>query len=321
MHCALPPSEPPDGEHPRCFHLAAVGGALPHGGWHLSAIARLQGFSSGSPAAFPHRWSPRMVTTGSMVGRSKPGCVLCPALSFKDLHHPCWGGGRGEPGPAFAWAGIPLLPPASGVETILQLCGGGVLQPCRGRRTAAARPGCSIPSFVRATVAGRTGGSHNTSYAAREVLVFWDGPVLVFVARTGVRTYRCALGRPALAGAVLVSRWTPSSVLRQPEKVSPPTRSSASPALRASGSLALIAGSHPPRGDTNESLPAVAFALGPSLLLQRLPASHPEFVVLQALRCGGCSYPRGWNRSSICNGTLSAGVCSLWLSGPEHLGI
>jgi hypothetical protein len=38
------------------------------------------------------------VTTSSMVGRSKPGCGLCPALSFKDLHHPCWGGGRGEPG-------------------------------------------------------------------------------------------------------------------------------------------------------------------------------------------------------------------------------
>jgi hypothetical protein len=34
---------------------------------------------------------------------------------------------------------------------------------------------------------------------------------------------------------------------------------------------------------------------------------------------GGCSYLRWWNRSSVCNGTLSAGVCSLWLSGPEHL--
>jgi hypothetical protein len=38
-----------------------------------------------------------MVTTSLMVGRSKPGCGLCPALSFKDLHHPGWGGGRGEP--------------------------------------------------------------------------------------------------------------------------------------------------------------------------------------------------------------------------------
>ncbi len=88
-----------------------------------------------------------------------------------------------------------------------------------------------------------------------------------------------------------------------------------------SGSLALMSGSRPSSGDTNESLPAVAFALGPSLLLQRSPASHPELVVPQALRCGGCSYPREWNRSSVCNGTLSAGVCSLWLSGPEHLGI
>ena len=34
---------------------------------------------------------------------------------------------------------------------------------------------------------------------------------------------------------------------------------------------------------------------------------------------GGCSYPRRRNRSSVCNGTLSAGVCSLWLSGPEHV--
>jgi hypothetical protein len=34
---------------------------------------------------------------------------------------------------------------------------------------------------------------------------------------------------------------------------------------------------------------------------------------------GGCLYLRGWNLSSVCNGTLSAGVCSLWLSGPEHV--
>jgi hypothetical protein len=38
--------------------------------------------------------------TSLMVGRSKPGCGLCPALSFKDDHHPGWGGGRAELGPA-----------------------------------------------------------------------------------------------------------------------------------------------------------------------------------------------------------------------------
>jgi hypothetical protein len=58
-----------------------------------------------------------------------------------------------------------------------------------------------------------------------------------------------------------------------------------------------------------------------ALLVQRSPVSYPEFDVPQALWCGGSSYPREWNRSSICNGTLSVGVCSLWLSRPEHPGI
>jgi hypothetical protein len=130
MHRALPPSKPPDGERPRCF--AVVGGAQLHGSWYLSAIARLQRFSSGSPAASPHQWSPKTVTTISMMGRSKPGCDLCLALSFKDLYHPCWGGGRGEPRPAFAWAGVPLLPPASG---------GGNHPPALRRRCPPAMPG------------------------------------------------------------------------------------------------------------------------------------------------------------------------------------
>jgi hypothetical protein len=104
-----------------------------------------------------------------------------------------------------ARVGWPPLLPASGVETILQLCGGGTLQPYRGRRTVAAQPRCNIPSSI-----------------------------LTFVARTGVRTCRCALGRPALAGAVLVVRWTPLSVLTwwQLEKASPPTSPSAPPADR-----------------------------------------------------------------------------------------
>jgi hypothetical protein len=86
-----------------------------------------------------------------------------------------------------------------------------------------------------------------------------------------------------------------------------------------SGPLALMSGSRPLSGDANKSLPVAASVLGPSLLLQRSLANHQEFVVPQALRCGGCSYPREWNRSSVCNGTLSAGVCSLRLLGPEHV--
>jgi hypothetical protein len=61
---------------------------------------------------------------------------------------------------------------------------------------------------------GHTGGSHNTSYAARAVFVFLDSLVLAPVARTGVRTYRCALGRPPFAGVALARRWPLSSVLR-----------------------------------------------------------------------------------------------------------
>jgi hypothetical protein len=97
MHRALPPSEPPDGECSRCFRLVAVGGTQLRGSWYLSAIIQLQGFSSGNPTTSPRRWSPKTVTTSSMLGRSEPGCGLCPALNFKDLHHPCWGGGRAEP--------------------------------------------------------------------------------------------------------------------------------------------------------------------------------------------------------------------------------
>jgi hypothetical protein len=103
---------------------------------------------------------------------------------------------------------------------------------------------------------------------------------------------------------------------------------------QTSGSLALTACPCPSCGDVGEGLPTPAFALRSSLLLFSRPrrrslslllqwsaASHLEFAVPQALWCGGSSYPREWNRSSVCNGTLSVGVCSLWLSGPEHLGV
>jgi hypothetical protein len=251
---------------------------------------RLQGFSSGNPAASPRRWSPKTVTTSSTVGRSEPGCGLCPALSFKDLHHPCWGRERGEPELYLPHGSAGhLFFQLLGVESILQLCEGGALQPCRGRRTVAAQLGCNIPSSV-----------------------------LAFMARTGVRTCRCALGRPTLAGAVLVDAAVGADVVAAGESFSA-VRTVSANCGPTSSSLALISGSHPLSGDANESLPAAASVLGPSLLLQRSLASRPELVAPQALRCGGCSYPRGRNRSSVCNGTLSAGVCSLWLSGPEHV--
>jgi hypothetical protein len=82
-----------------------------------------------------------------------------------------------------------------------------------------------------------------------------------------------------------------------------------------SGSLALMSGSRPLSGDVNESLPVAVSVPGPWLLLQRSLAGRPELVTPQALQCGGRSYPRGRNRSSVCNGTLSASVLFIVVVG------
>jgi hypothetical protein len=149
--------------------------------------------------------------------------------------------------------------------------------------------------------------------------------------------------RLPLAGAVLVGRWPLSLVLRWwslEEVASAEAIASAddtigatcTPSLRLFGFNGWF--SSPMRGrergpSSGSVCPrAIAAAVlssetevAATLLVQRSPASHPNFVVPQALWCGGCSYPREWNQSSVCNGTLSMGVCSLWLSRPEHLGI
>jgi hypothetical protein len=113
MRRVFPPSKPPDGEHSQYFRLV-VGGTQLRGSWYLSAIVRLQGFSSASPAASPRWWSPKTVTTSSWVGRSKLGCGLCPSLSFKDVHHQCWGGECAELGSVPARAATRSFPQRSG---------------------------------------------------------------------------------------------------------------------------------------------------------------------------------------------------------------
>jgi hypothetical protein len=145
MHRVFPPFEPQDGGHPQSFRLV-VGGTQLRGSWYLSAIVWLQGFSACSPGAPPRRWSPKTVTTSPWMGRCKPGCGPRPSLSFKDAYHPCWGRERGEPGLYLPHGSAGHLPfQLLAVETIPQFCGGGVLQPCRGRRTVAAQLGCNIP--------------------------------------------------------------------------------------------------------------------------------------------------------------------------------
>jgi hypothetical protein len=157
--CALPPSGPPDGvrrcllersasgssppaisppESSRswwcrrsCLLLAAVRGAQPRGGWCSSAIARLQGFSSCSLAAVPRQWSSKRMTTSLVVGRSNPGCGLPPALSFKDVHHPCWGGRQAGSGSC--------LPHGPVTRFFLQHWGRRRSPALRRRRTSATR--------------------------------------------------------------------------------------------------------------------------------------------------------------------------------------
>jgi hypothetical protein len=91
------------------------------------------------PGCILHQWSPRTVTTSLMVGRSKPGCGLCPALSFEDLHHPCWGGGRGCSCPSSTRAAV--VPCAGGC--CLWPCGRGELRQRESDRPQAmSAPAC-----------------------------------------------------------------------------------------------------------------------------------------------------------------------------------
>jgi hypothetical protein len=120
----------------------------------------------------PRRWSPKTVTSSPWMGRGEPGCDLGPALSLEDVRHPCWGGGRGKPG-----LYLPRGPAGHlffqllVVATILQLCGGDILQACRGRRTVAAQLGCNIPPSSSLSWRGRARGPAGA---------LWSGPLFGF---------------------------------------------------------------------------------------------------------------------------------------------
>jgi hypothetical protein len=215
------------------------------------------------------------VTTSLMVGRSKPGCDLCPALSFKDLHYPGWGRGRTE-SELYLPRGFVghLLPQHSGERALTGLAGGsdfdnaglvgGVRRQLQRVELAGSAGSGSAPGAPSRRKSGRraarTGGPPKTSRAARAAFVF--------------------LGRPAFApvrhlytedpsGDLPVGRWLPSSALRwwRLKKSSSPMGSPPPSALRASGSLALIACPRPSSGDVGEGLVAATSALRPSLLL------------------------------------------------------
>jgi hypothetical protein len=150
MHRVFPPSKPPDGGYPPSFRLI-VGGTQLRGSWYLSAIVRLQGFSSCSPAASLRQRSPKTVTTSPWVRRGKPGCDLGPALSVEGVRHPRWGGEQGEPGLYF-------LRGPEGHPFFQLLVVANILQPCQGRRTVATQLGCNIPPSSSLSRRGRQRG-------------------------------------------------------------------------------------------------------------------------------------------------------------------
>jgi hypothetical protein len=153
------------------------------------------------------------VTTSPWVGRSKSGCDLGPTLSFKDVHHPCWGGDRAEPELYLpcGFVGQPLLQrsreraltgPARGADfDNAGLADGGRRQLQRVGLASLAPGAPSCRKGGCRTV--RTGGPPKTSRAARAAFVFWGSPAFA-----PVRRLRAEVGAPLvredLSGDLLV---------------------------------------------------------------------------------------------------------------------
>jgi hypothetical protein len=245
------------------------------------------------------------VTTSSMVGRSKSGCDLGPALSFKDLHHPGWGGGRAKPELYLPCGFVGhLLPQHSRERALTGLAGGsdfdnaGLVgaERCQLQRVglAGSAGSGSAPGAPSRRESGchsaRTGGSPKTSRAARAAFAFWGCPAFAPVRRLYAEV-GASLVREDPSGDLPVGRWLPSSALRwwQLKKSSSPTGSPPPSALRASGSLALIACPRPSSWDVGEGIVVAASALKPSplqfghlerrslsLLPERAAVSHLE---------------------------------------------
>jgi hypothetical protein len=138
------------------------------------------------------------VTTSSMVGRSEPGCGLRPSLSFKDLHHPGWGGGRAEPELYLPHGFMGhLLPQHSGERALTGLAGGvdsDNAGPVGSERRQLQRVGLAgsagsgsapgAPSHLTSGCrAARTGGPPKTLRAARAAFVFLGCPAFAPVRR------------------------------------------------------------------------------------------------------------------------------------------
>jgi hypothetical protein len=208
--------------------------ALPY----ASCLSTFRAPGWGTPAILPPcRW--RNATSWKLVPLShrsasrifirQPGCIPSPVVIQGGDHQPLDGekqaGLRPPPLPQLQGCLSSLLgrrarragalPPARvRWPPPLLASGGGNHPPALRRRRPPAMPGkakCCCPARMQ----------HSVLF-------------LAFVARTAARTCRCAFERPAFAGAALVERRTPPSVLTwwQPGEASPPLRLSAPPTGR-----------------------------------------------------------------------------------------
>ena len=194
--------------------------------------------------------------SASRIFIRQPGCIPSPMVT-QDGDHQFGGGekqaglrplprpqlqgssssllGRGASrGPAFAWAGVPLLPPASG---------GGNHPPALRRRHPPAKSGkanCCCPARVQHSVLCPGDGGQPHRGISQHVVRREGGTRVLGRSRSRFHgedrseDLLVRFGAPALAGAALVDRRTPPSVLTwwQLEKASPPSRSSAPPTDR-----------------------------------------------------------------------------------------
>jgi hypothetical protein len=147
------------------------------------------------------------VTTSSTVGRSELGCGLCPALSFKDLHHPGCGGGRAEPELYLphGFVGHPLLQhlgerALTGLAEGANFDNAGLVGRERRQlqRVGLAGSGSAPGAPSRRTsghCAVRTGGPPKTSRAARAAFVFLGCPAFAPVRRLCAEVSACPSGR------------------------------------------------------------------------------------------------------------------------------
>jgi hypothetical protein len=195
--------------------------------WGTLAIlppCRWRNATSRELVPFSHR-------SASRIFIRQPGRVPSPVVTQDGDHQPLGGEKQvglrswSRPqlqGSSSSWLGrrarrAGALPPARvGWPPLLPASGGGTHPPALRRRRPPAMPGkanCCCPARMQ----------HSAL-------------LLAFVARTGARTCRCALEWPALAGAALVERRTPPSVLTwwQLEEASPPSRPSTPPTDRPS---------------------------------------------------------------------------------------